>query len=89
MKYVLCFSAAMLLATGTAMAADTGAAPEIEGVSFADDKRPLTRKALDKQAQQPPRGGELSLGLYVRTQERLAHSFEQPIAEKMVESTRD
>lgn len=89
MKYVLGIGVAVLLTSAAAMADKPAVDAGLEGVSFASDKRSPVRKAMDKQAQQKAEGGELSLGLYVRTQERLAQSFDQPIPEKMVESTRD
>lgn len=81
-------SAAVLLFSGGTLAGD---APEdgLSDVSFAKEKKPLVRKALNKQAEKPAKGGELSATLYIKSQERLADSFDQAIPATLGESTRE
>ncbi|ONF45040.1 hypothetical protein BTO32_00745 [Marinobacter lutaoensis] len=86
---IVCLTGALMLVAPTVLAADPEPLPGLVGVSFAKDARAVPRKVLDQQAAKPARGGELSATLYVKTQERLAESFQQPIPDKMVESTRD
>lgn len=84
----VCFTAMLTLA-GTVANAGEPDDSGLAGVSFSDDKRAEVREALNKQAEKPSEGGELPMTLYVKTQERLAESFDQPIPEKLGESTRD
>lgn len=81
-------SATALLFAGSALAGD---APEdgLSDVSLARKTTPQVRTALNHQAEKPAKGGELSTTLYIKSQERLADSFDQAIPEKLGESTRE
>lgn len=59
------------------------------GLSFETDSRSNVTKIMDEQASKPVKGGELSQGIYVLTQERIAETFSRPIPDSINESTRD
>lgn len=82
-----CLAGALALAATSAQANPPDNDLGLAGVSFDQDDRTEARKAMDEQAQRPARGGELSSTIYIKTQERLAKSFEQPIPDKIGEST--
>lgn len=86
MKFKACFLATMVLVTSNALATEPDAELGLSGVQFKTDNRTNVRKVFDKQAEQTPAGGELSMTLYTKTQKRLAESFDQPMPDQFGES---
>ncbi|MFV8571564.1 hypothetical protein ACNQ6O_10200 [Marinobacter sp. SBS5] len=87
MKFKACFLAVMALVTSNAIATETETDLGLSGVHLERDNRTDVRKIFDKQADQTPRGGELSTALYAKTQKRLAESFDQPMPDRIGESS--
>ncbi|WP_323751174.1 hypothetical protein [Marinobacter sp.] len=83
---VCCFSV-VVLAASNAMATDAETDLGISGVDFERDTRTSVRKIFDEQAEQPRKGGELSMALYAKTQKRLADSFDQAMPDRINESS--
>ena len=50
---------------------------------------PLVKRALESQAKRPAKGGELNVLIYLKTQERLAKSFDSQIPESISVTTRE
>lgn len=88
MKRLTVLVAGLLLATVT-VAAEPEPAPGLMGLSFHTDEPAGVARIMRQQAEAPVRKGELSEALYIKTQERLASSFDQPIPEQIAESSRD
>ncbi|WP_336367030.1 hypothetical protein [Marinobacter sp. C2H3] len=65
------------------VSADTTDAAGLMGVQTHAGPSSDVRKALQAQASQPPRGGELSDRVVVKTLQRLSDSFDQPIPEQL------
>jgi len=78
-----------LLVAASAVASEPEPASGLMGLGFHNDELTGVEKIMNMQAEAPARKGELTDALYIRTQERLANSFDHPIREQMAESTRD
>lgn len=87
MKFKACFLATMVLVTSNALATEPDTELGLSGVHFESDNRADVRKVFDKQAEPTPTAGELSMALYAKTQKRLAESFDQPMADRIGESS--
>jgi hypothetical protein len=87
MKFKASVLATMVLATSSALATEPGAELGLSGVHFESDNRTDVRKVFDKQAEQKPAGGELSMALYAKTQKRLAESFDKPMPDRVGETS--
>ncbi len=78
-----------LLMTTTAAAAEPENASGMMGLSFQTYESTGVVRIMQEQAKAPISKGELSEALYIKTQERLANTFDQPIPERIAESSRD
>ncbi|MBZ0334191.1 hypothetical protein MARI_18730 [Marinobacter sp. JH2] len=87
MKFKACLLATMALVASNALATEPDTELGLSGVHFELDKRTNVRKVFDKQAEQAPVDGELSMALYAKTQKRLAESFDQPMPDRIGESS--
>jgi len=88
MKRLTAVIAGLLLAT-TAAASEPEATPGLMGLSFHTYEPTGVERIMEQQVQAPVRKGELSEALYIKTQERLANSFDQPIPERIAEPSSD
>lgn len=88
MKLLTVVLAGMVMAA-TAGASEPEPASGLMGLGFHRYEATGVAQIMDMQAQAPARKGELSEALYIKTQERLAKSFERAIPERMTESTSD
>lgn len=79
----------LMLALPMASVANDVLEDALTGPGFERDERAHARKALDAQVEQPVKGKELSAQIYLRTQKRLAESFDHKIPETLAEPTRD
>ncbi|MDP4548542.1 MAG: hypothetical protein ABJM19_07060 [Marinobacter sp.] len=79
--------AVLALFASNAMATEPDTDLGLTGVQLERDTRTDVRKIFDNQARQKAGGGELSMALYAKTQKRLAESFDQPMPDRIGESS--
>ena len=75
--------------TDEQIAAGKRQASELAGLSFDPQSAAQVSRIMDAQAEPAARGGELSEPVVLQTLERLKESFQQPIPQRIGESTRD
>lgn len=88
MKISVCLAGVLALIASTVLAEEPDTDTGLVGVTFSQ-KSSVVRRIFEEQAARPAPGGELNTGIYIKSQERLAKTFEQPIPDELVESTRD
>ena len=88
MKVLKVMMSGLLVATG-AVAAEPEVTEGLMGLSFQTYETTGVVRIMEEQAKAPVRKGELSEALYIKTQERLTNTFDQPIPERIAESSRD
>ena len=71
------------------IAAGKRQASQLAGPSFEQQSGSRVSRIMEAQSEQPARGGELSEPVVIQTLERLKDSFQQPIPQRIGESTRD
>ncbi|MBJ6138614.1 hypothetical protein [Marinobacter litoralis] len=79
--------AVLALFASNALATEPDADLGLAGVQLERDTRTDVRKIFDSQAGHKADGGELNMALYAKTQKRLAESFDQPMPDRIGESS--